>query len=94
MKIGLLRAEFALHGCRSLKEKRGRLSRLRDKFGKQSGLAVTESAWPDEHRRAEWSFVAVAGSATVVEQTLAGVEAYVATSVDAEVVSLRREWLI
>ncbi len=94
MRVGLLRAGFYLHGCGSLKEKRQRLSRLRDKFGKQTGLAVCESNHADELRRGEWSFVATASSDTVVQQALAEVERYLTTSLDAEVVSLEREWLL
>jgi len=93
MKMALLRVDFVLHGCASLKDKRRRLARLRDKFGGQTGMAVCESGWPDEHRRAQWSFVAVAASATVVEQALATVETYVATALDAQVADIQREWL-
>ena len=94
MRVALLRAGFYLHGCASLKEKRQRLSRLRDKFGKQSALAVCESNHADEHRHGEWTFVASASSDVVVQRTLADVERYLATAVDAEVVSVEREWLV
>lgn len=93
MRIGLLRAGFYLHGCASLKEKRQRLGRLRDKFGKQTVLAVCESHHADELRRGEWSFVATATSGVVVQQALAEVERYLSTSLDAEVVSLEMQWL-
>lgn len=93
MRVGLLRAGFYLHGCASLKEKRQRLGRLRDKFGKQTGLAVCESKHADELRRGEWTFVACATSDVVVQQTLTDVERYLTTSVDAEVVNVEREWL-
>ena len=93
MRVGVLRASFYLHGCNSLKEKRQRLGRLRDKFGKQTGLAVCESGNVDDLRRGEWSFVAAAGSDVVVQQALSEVETYLSTSVDAEVIDLQREWL-
>ena len=94
MRVALLRAGFYLHGCGSLKEKRQRLSRLRDKFGKQTALAVCESNHADEHKRGEWTFVASASSHTVVQQALSDVERYLSTSLDAEVVSVEREWLV
>ncbi len=94
MRVGLLRAGFYLHGCGSLKEKRQRLSRLRDKFGKQTALAVCESNHADELKRGEWTFVASASSHTIVQQALADVERYLSTSLDAEVVSVEREWLV
>lgn len=94
MKAAVLRVQFYLHGCRSLKEKRRRLSGLRDKFGKQTSIAVCESGAADEHQRAQWSFVACAGTAAVVEQALAEVERYIVSSVDGEVVGMDQEWLI
>lgn len=94
MKVGLLRAGFYLHGCTSLKEKRQRLGRLRDKFGKQSTLGVCESGQADVLRQAEWTFVACAAAEHVVQQVLADVERYLITSVDAEVINLEREWLV
>lgn len=94
MRVGLLRAGFYLHGCASLKEKRQRLGRLRDKFGKQTALSVCESNHADELRSAEWTFIASAGSDVVVQQTLTEVERYLSTSLDAEVVSIERQWLV
>jgi len=93
MRVGVLRASFYLHGCQSLKEKRQRLSRLRDKFGKQTALAVCESGHPDDLKRGEWSFVAAASSDVVVQQILSDVETYLSTSIDAELLNLDREWL-
>ena len=94
MKIGLMRAAFYLRGCRSLKDKRRRLAGLRDRFGKQTGMAVCESNYADSHERAEWSFIACGGSLDVVQQALSDVERYLTTSLDAEVLDLQREWLV
>jgi len=93
MKIVQLDVEFVLHGCRSLKDKRRRLKKLKDKFGRSSSVAVCESAYPDDLRRSGWSFIACAASATVVEQALSDIERYVEWSVDAEVISFKRSWL-
>ena len=89
-----LQARFMLHGCHSLKDKRRRLRGLRDRFGKQVGLAVCESGAADSLRSAQWTFVAVAGNATVAEQMLDEVERYLKISVDAELVSLQRRELV
>ncbi len=91
MRIGVLALDFHLVGCASLKEKRRRLARLRDKFGSKANLAVCESDYQDSHRRARWSVVAVAGDARVVEQSLAEVERWAAQSVDATIVDVDRE---
>lgn len=90
MHIAVLALDFHLDGCASLKEKRRRLGRLRDKFGRIANLAVCESAFQDNHRRARWEIVAVAGDAGVVEKSLAEVERWVAMSVDATLVDAAR----
>ena len=91
MRIGVLALDFQLAGCASLKEKRRRLSRLRDKFGRITNLAVCETGYQDVHQRARWSVVAVADSSRVVEQSLAQVERWAAEAVDATIVDVDRE---
>ena len=93
MHIGVLALDFHLEGCRSLKEKRRRLGRLKDKFGRSPNLAVCESGHQDSHRQARWSVVAAADSLRVVEQALGEVENWVAMSVDATLVGIDREVL-
>ena len=83
MVIVMMVVDFHLPGCRSLKEKRQRLSRIRDRFGKKSYLAVCESDYQDAHRQAQWSFVAVGVDRKKVEQTLAEVELFLDTGLDA-----------
>ena len=93
MRVAVLKAGFYLHGCASLKDKRRRLSKLRDKFGKQTNLAVCESNYADVHQRGEWSFVATADSDVVVQQTLSDVERYLGMSLDAKLVDVDLRWL-
>ena len=93
MKIAKLEVSFLLHGARSLKDKRRRLHKLRDKFGHNTSIAVCEADFADDHRRSLWAFLVCAGSAVVVEQTLADVERYVVQSIDAEVTDISRHWL-
>ena len=90
VSVQLLVAELRLAGCRSLKEKRGRLGGLRERFGKSTGLAVAETAHPDRHDLAQWSFVAVGSDARTAEQSLARVAEFLAERVDAELISLER----
>jgi uncharacterized protein YlxP (DUF503 family) len=94
MKVRRLTVDFYLHGCSSKKEKRRRLSKLRDKFGRQTGLAVCESGHADNNKQGEWTFIAAASDGLVVEQMLADVEEFVKGYLDAEVVGLRRDWLV
>ncbi|MCR9260637.1 MAG: DUF503 domain-containing protein [Pseudomonadaceae bacterium] len=93
MNIACLTIVFHLHGCSSLKDKRQRLAGLRDRFGKQTQVAVCESADADSLSRAQWSFVATAGTKTVIQKIFSDIETFVTTNVDAEVVDIRRQWL-
>ena len=90
MHLGVLSLDFHLPGCASLKEKRRRLGRLRDKFGRAANLAVCETHYQDSHQRARWSVVAVAASARIVEQSLGEVERWVADSLDATLIDVGR----
>ena len=91
MQIGVLRLRFLLHGCRSLKEKRQRLGGLRDRFGKSTSIAVCESGFQDSHQHAEWTFVAVAQTARLIDQMLGEIEQKVFDVTDAQVVDVHRE---
>jgi uncharacterized protein YlxP (DUF503 family) len=93
VNIACLTIVFHLYGCSSLKDKRQRLAGLRDRFGKQTQVAVCESADADSLSRAQWSFVATAGAKKVIEKIFADIETYVTSSVDAEVVDIRVQWL-
>ncbi len=93
MTLGMLIVEFRLPGCHSLKEKRHRLLGLRDRFGKQTNVAVCESDFQDEHQRAEWSFVAASADRKVVEQTLRQIENHIESNIDAVVIDVQRDWL-
>lgn len=92
MHIGVLTLRFMLHGCRSLKEKRQRLSGLRDRFGKSVTVAVCESAYQDSHQHAEWTFVAVGQTVKLVDQMLGEIEQKVYDYTDAAVIDVAREY--
>ncbi len=93
MNVALLKIEFYLSGCRSLKEKRRRLQGIRDKYGRAANVAVCESDHQDTHQRAQWCFVATASSADVVDRTLSDIECSLQLGVDAEMVGAHRQWL-
>lgn len=93
MSIGILRIDFYLSGCRSLKEKRQRLNGLRERYGRATNIAVCESGHQDLLQRAQWTFVAASASADVVERSLADIERNLQGTVDAELVEVWREWL-
>jgi len=90
----LLSINFHLGGCRSLKEKRQRLRGIRDRYGRPANVAVCESDFQDSHQRAQWTFIATASSANIVEQALADIVRNLELSVDAELIDVHRERLI
>ena len=85
---------FRLGGCRSLKEKRQRLHGLRERFGRAPNVAVCESDYQDSLQRAQWSFVAAAGSGAVAEKVLSEILTSIQLTVDAELIDVQREVLI
>ena len=91
-RVVLLEVVFHLEGCRSLKEKRSRLSGLRERFGKHKNLAVCEAEYQNEHGRSLWAFVAI-GQDQTVDKTLAFVEEHIEEVVDAFVVDIGRQEL-
>lgn len=93
LKIAVLRVLIRLPGCRSLKEKRGRVGGIRERYGRNPQIAVCETGQHDVHDLAAWAFIGAASSAVVVEQLLAEISGDLPLRVDGEVVSLTREWL-
>lgn len=92
LRISLLEVVFQVDGCTSLKEKRTRLSGIRERFGKYKNLAVCESEYLDDHQRSQWAFVAV-GSGKVVDKTLSNVEEQLEEVIDAVVIGINRQEL-
>lgn len=90
--IGMLVLEFHLPGCSSLKEKRGRLGGLRDRYGKQTNVAVCETDFADVLQRAEWTFIAIAQDAAQAASILQVVERDIETRVDAVISRRTREF--
>lgn len=93
MRILRLTIAFQLPACCSLKDKRHRLQRLRDRFGGKPNIAVSESAWHDAHDRAEWTFVVVGESHRVVEAVQQSILSYACQYLDAVVTQSTREYL-
>lgn len=93
MEMGMLVAEFFLDGCTTLKDKRHRIGGLSDRFGKAQNVAVIESGFQNDHRRSEWTFVAIANNRVGVEKSLAYIEERLEQDVDGRLVASEMEWL-
>lgn len=93
MFVAEMTVSLFLEGCQSLKEKRGRLAGLRDRFGRLSNLAVCECGFQDLHQRSEWVFVAVATDKTIAQRTLQKVELFIIENLDAVITEIGTEYL-
>ncbi|MDP8213671.1 MAG: DUF503 domain-containing protein [Candidatus Euphemobacter frigidus] len=93
MRASLLVINIRLPGCRSLKEKRHRVRGIRDRFGKQSRLAVCESDYQNDHQRAQWTFIAMASDQKSVDRMLTNLEDRLEMVVDGVIASVHREHL-
>jgi len=91
MQIGLLVVEFYLEGCSSLKEKRSRLSGLREIIGVKRNIAVCESGYQNSHKKSEWSFVALSTEIKGLEKTFSAIEEEIDKRADALVIEIHRE---
>lgn len=94
MNVSLLTVSFYLGGCRSLKEKRQRLRGIRERYGRPTNVAVCESAFQNSLQQAQWTFVATASSADIVERALGDIVRGLQMNVDAELVDVKRERLL
>lgn len=89
--IMILEAEIRLPGCRSLKEKRSRLSGIGERMGKNRNAAVLESGYQDKHDRSLWTICVLAGDQASLSRTASGIEQTIVESIDGELVELRKE---
>lgn len=84
---------FHLPGCDSLKEKRSRLFRLKDLFGKRSELAVRECGLHDQLQQAQWAFVVVAENKRLADSLSQRLEQEIIETIDAQITSIDRYFL-
>ncbi len=75
MQLQMLTVEFRFSGCGSLKEKRGRLSGLKDRLGKVPSIALAESGFQDTHDRSAWTLILLAPNSRMLDQLQAKAEA-------------------
>ena len=93
MFIGILTTQFYLHGCTSLKEKRGRISGIREKFGRTHNIAVCEAEYQDDHNRACFAFVCTATNQRIISASLEKIVTHCQTGLDAELVDHSIDWI-
>ncbi len=94
MKILCLILDFSLPGCRSLKEKRRRVRKLKDRFGATPNIAVTESGFHDQPDRSQWSFVVIGRDLRLIDAECQKIELYCHSFVEGYVINSLRQQLL
>lgn len=80
----VLELDLRLPGCRSLKEKRGRLAKLTTELSKRFPIVTCEAAAQNSHDRAGLAVAALASDQAVVTGTLHLVSEYIESYNDLE----------
>lgn len=77
MHVAVLRLELQLPGCRSLKQKRGKLKPLLAALHREFNISAAEIAYHDHHTRSEVACAAVANDGAHVQRVLEAIPAWV-----------------
>ncbi|HSG91637.1 MAG TPA: DUF503 family protein [Pseudomonadales bacterium] len=83
---------FHLDGCRSLKERRGRLGGLRERFGRNPRIALVEHPG-DDPQASRWTFLILGQDPRATADLADGVARDLEMRVDAVVADFVREIL-
>ncbi len=92
MHVLVLRAELHLPAAQSLKDKRQVLSSIVRHLDQMSGVGAAEVDHQELWQRTAIGVTAVGNTASRVEQAMDGVERYVWSRTEIEVVDLARSW--
>lgn len=90
MQVYLINVDIRLPGCRSLKEKRSRVTRLKKRFGRESHIAIAEDEQQDNHRLSSFQLVLLAPDSALFAKRRDAVEQEL-LEVDGEIVRFEVE---
>ncbi|MBN1222222.1 MAG: DUF503 domain-containing protein [Candidatus Aminicenantes bacterium] len=85
MIIGFLSLEIYLPYCHSLKEKRKRLARIKDRLRKKYNVACAELDYHDKWQRSTIGFVSLNNQKKMVEKIFRALEAETQDLIDGEI---------
>ncbi|RBW49081.1 DUF503 domain-containing protein [Marinobacter sp. F3R11] len=91
--VGILTLHFQLYGCEDLKAKRKVFTSMRAIWGKESDLAVAETADHEALDCATWTIAALGTSSQLITQRLDQIEKTIQERVDAAILDIHREIL-
>jgi uncharacterized protein YlxP (DUF503 family) len=92
MHVLIVRADLHLPAAQSLKAKRSVLTSMIRHIDQLAGVAAAEVDYHDRWQLTAIGISAVGSSVTHLEQTMDGVERYVWSRPDVEVVDMARSW--
>ena len=93
MHVGALQIDVRIPAAGSLKAKRSVVRHLIETARRRYGVSASEVGHHDLWQRAELGFCVVAPSAAHARQLLDGVERFVVSHPQIEVISIQRHWL-
>ena len=89
--LGVLRIEIEIPWSHSLKQKRGQLNRIKDRFRSKSNLSVAEVGYLDNHKRSVLSIVMTGNEARPIESSLDKYSKMLHSLIDGNVISLHKK---
>ncbi len=91
--VGILTLHFQLYACEDLKAKRKAFTAMKAVWGRESDLAVAETADQDALDCATWTVAALGGSSQQISQRLDQIEKAIQERIDAAILDVHREIL-
>lgn len=85
--------EIYLPYSHSLKEKRQRLKRIRDRLGKKYNVAFAELDFQNKWQRSKIGIVTINNQKTIIEKTFNQITQDVMDNIDGEVIYKQQEYL-
>ncbi|HPQ81294.1 MAG TPA: DUF503 domain-containing protein [bacterium] len=82
MVVGVCKLDLRIPGCRSLKDKRRVLRKIKDRAASRFGIAVAETEHQNLWQRAEMGFAAVGNDHGVIEGVIQRVVNFIADESD------------
>lgn len=93
MQIRLTQFHLSLPGCHSLKEKRGRLARIKSRIGREAQHSILESDLQDKIDQAVISVVSLSHDSQQSEQAKAWVEQQVQQWLEGQIIDQQSQLL-
>ncbi|MFH1829762.1 MAG: DUF503 domain-containing protein [Pseudomonadota bacterium] len=91
MIVGICKLDLRIYECRSLKEKRQALRRIKDRTQHSFGITIAEVGSQDLWQRAELGFAIVGNDRRVIEGLMEKIQGFVEGQASAHIIDQYRE---